>query len=415
MQALARAETIGLRRALARPALLCLAVITLAGCGIFGDKDDKDLLPLDLEPIDKTLNVRRLWSEKVGGGSELLRIGLSPAGDGNRIYAASYDGRVSALNPENGDRIWRVDTETVLSAGPGVGDGLVVVAGYDGDLIALRADDGSEVWHINIDGESLAKPLVADGAVVVYTIDGRLRVFEAFDGTERWAMEQIVPSLTQRGSASPIIVGHSVIAGFDNGRLVAADLDDGVVEWEAMLAPPTGRSDLDRLSDIDGKLAAVAQDVYAAGYHGRLASLAAESGQVLWTREISSPVGVSADWNNVYTVGDGGEVVALLRRNGDDVWRQESLLRREPTPPVPFDTAVVVGDFEGYVHFFSNFDGRPVARERVGKGMISGSPLVMGDKLFVQSESGALAAFVVRVPKRDKAVKEVADGADEGR
>ena len=130
-----------------------------------------------------------------------------------------------------------------------------------------------------------------------------------------------------------------------------------------------------------------------------VAPLAAESGQLLWSREISSPGGVTADWNNIYTVGAGGEIIALLRRNGDDVWRQESLLRREPTTPVPFSTAVVVGDFEGYVHFFNNFDGRPVARERVGKGMVSGPPVVMGGKLFVQSESGTLTAFEVRLPE----------------
>ncbi len=147
-------------------------------------------------------------------------------------------------------------------------------------------------------------------------------------------------------------------------------------------------------------MAAVGQDVYATGYHGRVASLAVESGQILWAREISGRSGLTADWNNIYMVGEEGELIALLRRNGDDVWRQEALIRREPTPPVAFGTAVVVGDFEGYVHFFNNFDGRPVARERVGKGMISHAPVVIGGRLFVQSESGTLSAFEIVVPER---------------
>ena len=144
---------------------------------------------------------------------------------------------------------------------------------------------------------------------------------------------------------------------------------------------------------------AIGQDVYATGYHGRVASLAVESGQVLWAREISGLSGLDADWNNVYLVGEEGELLALLRRNGDDVWRQEALIRREPTAPVAFGTAVVVGDFEGYVHFFNNFDGRPVARVRVGKGLISHAPVVIGGRLYVQSESGTLSAFVVPVPE----------------
>jgi outer membrane protein assembly factor BamB len=287
----------------------------------------------------------------------------------------------------------------VLSAGPGVGEDLVVVAGYDGDLIALSADDGSELWRTNISAESLARPLVNDDAVVVYTIDGRLRVFSAFDGSERWVLEQSLPALTLRGSAAPILVGTTVIAGFDNGRLLAISLSDGSEQWEAILTPPSGRSDLDRLADVDGTITAVGQDVYATGYHGRVASLAVESGQVLWAREISGLSGLDADWNNVYLVGEEGELLALLRRNGDDVWRQEALVRREPTAPVAFSTAVVVGDFEGYVHFFNNFDGRPVARVRVGKGMISHAPVVIGGRLYVQSESGKLSAFVVPVPR----------------
>lgn len=396
------------------PALLLASIaIALSGCGIFGGDDDEELVPAELLEFEESLDVRRIWSDKVGKGSEFLRIGLAPAGDGNRIYAASYDGNVNAYDPETGKRIWRVETDTILSAGPGVGDDAVVVAGYDGDLIALRSTDGSEIWRINISGEALAKPIVRNGEVVVYTIDGRLRVYSLFDGSQSWALEQSLPALTQRGSATPIVVGASIVSGFDNGRLIASSLSDGTTLWEAILTPPSGRSDLDRLADIDGSMAAVGQDIYASGYNGRIASIAAESGELLWDREISTHVGLTADWNNIYAVGDQGELIALLRQNGSDVWRQDGLLNREPTAPVVFGSAVVVGDFEGYVHFFATDDGRPVARERVGKGMISGVPLVMGDKLFVQSETGALAAFTVRIPEPKPQPAEDADAVEE--
>jgi len=404
-----------------RVAIVAAAAFFISGCSLFGgDDEDDELQPAELLEFEQTLDVRKLWSEKVGEGTEFLRIALSPAGDGNRIYAASYDGNVIAYNPENGNRVWRTETDVTLSAGPGVGNNLVVVAGYDGDLIALHAEDGTEAWRINVAGESLSRPIISDDSVIVYTIDGLLRVFSTFDGTEQWVLEQDLPALTQRGASTPVVVGSTVIAGFDNGRVVASRLADGVTLWEAVMTPPSGRSDLDRLADVDGSLAAVGQDVYASGYNGRIASLAAESGEILWARDISTHSGVTADWNNIYSVGDDGEIIALLRRNGTDVWRQDGLLRREPSPPVPFNTAVVVGDFEGYVHFFSNFDGRPVARVRVGKDMISGSPVVMGDKLFVQSESGALFAYHVRGQERPAAAPEIteevedADTSDEG-
>jgi len=400
-----------------RTAIAIVTALLISGCSIFSNDKEEELLPAELLEFEQSLDVRRSWSANLGAGTEFLRIGLSPAGDGNRVYAASYDGNVIAFDPDNGKRVWRVETDVTLSAGPGVGEGLVVVAGYDGDLIALKADDGSEIWRTNTAGESLSKPIISGDAVVVYTIDGRLRVYSAFDGTQKWALDQSLPALTQRGASTPVVVGTSVIAGFDNGRLIAIDLDDGATEWEAVMTPPSGRSDLDRLADVDGSIAAVGQDVYAAGYNGVVAALAAESGELLWERDISTHTGVTADWNNIYTVGDDGEVIALLRRNGSDVWRQDGLLRREPSPPVPFNTAVVVGDFEGYVHFFSNFDGRPIARTRQGKGMISGALFVMGDKLFVQSESGSLAAYTVRTPQRrdsnDEDATEVEPTVDE--
>lgn len=391
------------------PPLLLLAspAVLIAGCGLFGSDDDV-LPPKELIKFEATLPIKKVWSTKLGKGSEFLRVSLSPAGDGKRIYAASQNGVVSALNPENGRRIWRVELDLPLSAGPGVGEDYVVLAGSDGELVCLAASDGREIWRINMDGESLARPLIKSGSIVIQTIDGRLQVYAAFDGSEQWSILQDTPRLTLRGTSSPVIVGTTVVAGFDNGRLVGTNLNTGVTQWEAVLSPPSGRSDLDRLSDVDGTLAVVGQDIYAAGYHGRLAAVASESGQILWARDISTHVGVGVDFTNVYSLDESGELIALLRRNGSEVWRQDALLRREPTSPVAFDNAVAIGDFEGYVHLFSNVDGHPVARIRVGKGLLSGAPVVIGNRLYVQSESGALEAYAVRRPKRERDAPDIA-------
>ncbi|MGB5344970.1 MAG: outer membrane protein assembly factor BamB [Woeseia sp.] len=388
-------------------ALACVALL-LSGCSLFGSKKDKELQPKELTDFTETLEVRRLWNAKVGGGSEFLRLALMPAGDGNRIYTASYNGVVSAFEPQSGKRLWRVETDSQLSAGPAVAGDKVVVGGVDGDVILLTADSGAEVWRRNVAGEVLASPIAKDDQLVVYTIDGKLRVLSLFDGRELWSIEKNLPPLTLRGSAIPVVVGTTVVSGFDNGRIVATNLLDGITEWEAVLSPPTGRSDLERLSDIDGRISAVGQDVYASGYQGQVAALAAESGQLLWEREMSSYAGVTADWNNVYTTLESGEVVALSRRAGTEFWRNDDLLRRDPTLPVPFDRAIAVGDFEGYVHFLNNLDGKPIARRRVGKGLISGAPVVIGGVLYVQSESGSVTAFAV--PQRD--TKAVAGGKD---
>ena len=387
-------------KASCRILLLVAVVLTLSACSLFGDKKDVTVEPAKLTEFTESVKIRRVWSAKLGGDAENLRLALRPAGDGARIYAASQDGQVSAFDPASGNRLWRHDLEIELSAGPGVGDGLVVVVGTDGLVVAMDAADGSERWRSNIGGESLARPLIANDAVIVQTVDNRLRALQIFDGSERWVTLQDAPALTMRGSSSPVLSGSDVIAGFDNGYVLAVDIASGDTTWQALLAPPTGRSDLERLSDIDGSIAIVGQDIYAAGYQGRVGSLAAESGQVLWSSEISSFVGVAVDWNALYTTQDDGTVISLVRRNGAETWRQERLLRRQPTLPVPFHTTVVVGDFEGYLHFFSPLDGEQVARQKLGGAAISVAPVVVADQLYVQSDSGTLAAYIVVEPER---------------
>ena len=387
-------------RPFGRNLLALSAAFLLSGCGLFGD-DDEELEPAELIDFETKVPIKRAWKTNIGADADFLRVALRPMGDGNRIYAASVNGNVVALDAQRGKQVWRNKLDIDLSSGPGVGEGLVVVVSADGYVVALAADDGTERWRAYISGESLATPLVHEEWVVVQAVDNKLTALSVFDGSERWTVEQSTPALTMRGSTSPMQVGQTVVTGFDNGRVMAVNLSSGDVEWDSMLAPPSGRSDLDRLSDIDGDIAVVGQDIYASGYQGRIASLAAESGQVLWARELSTYQGVSADWNSVYSTLDNGELVALNRNSGTEIWRQNALLRREPTVPVSFRTTVAVGDLDGYLHFFSNVDGEPVARVRAGKSAIVSTPLVMADRLFVQSDDGSVSAWYVVEPKRD--------------
>lgn len=392
-----------------RAAGLIAATLLVAGCSLFADKDE-ELEPKELVAIKESVKVRKVWSAKVGGGSEALRLALRPTGDGNRIYAASHDGKVSAFDAETGKLAWRTELDVEITAGPGAGEGSVAVMSRDGYAILLDASNGAERWRADVEAESLARPLIKDETVVLKTIDNRLQGLSLFDGRARWSIQQSTPPLTMRGSSSPVAVGNTVIAGFDSGRVIGAELDGGTVIWEGMLSPPQGRSDLDRLSDIDGEIAVVGQDVYATGYQGRLAAMASESGQVLWSREVSSFEGVAADWNSLYTVRDDGEILALTRRNGSESWRNDSLLRREPTLPIPFGTTVVVGDLEGYIHFFSTIDGEAVAREKLGGAAISSDPFVMANRLYVQTDGGELGVFVIVDDRPKRPQPDVSDG-----
>jgi outer membrane protein assembly factor BamB len=92
-------------------------------------------------------------------------------------------------------------------------------------------------------------------------------------------------------------------------------------------------------------------------------------------------------------------VVALSRRGGVPVWRQEALRLRDLTAPTRYKDAIVVGDLEGYLHWLSIDDGSFLARVRAAHGRISSAPLVVGESIVVQSEDGSVSAFTASEPE----------------
>lgn len=379
--------------ALRRIGFAVALLATIYGCA--GSKDTAEP-PAELTSFDTTLDVRKLWSGKVGGASERLRLGLRPATDGARIYAGAYDGQVASFDAETGSKLWSIKTELPLTAGPGFGDGLLAFGTADGELVALDATNGQERWRQAIGSEVLAPPSIGTSVVVVRTVDGRLRGFSAANGSTLWTVEQNLPALTLRGNTAPRLAGTLVISGFNNGRVGAYEVASGDAAWEVTIANPTGRSELERLVDVSAGLQVVGNDVYVVGYHGRAVGIDLVTGVVFWQQELSSYAGLGADFNSVYVTSDFDAVVALAREGGTQLWRQEALRLRDVTAPTRYANTLVVGDYEGYVHWLSPDDGRFLARQRAAGERISSAPLVVGQNVYVQGDDGTLAAFTLR-------------------
>jgi outer membrane protein assembly factor BamB len=381
------------RTTLTRIALCAVSLCVLGACA--GSKDTAEP-PADLQPFEATLSVDKLWSGKIGGKSDRLRLGLRPATDGARIYAGSYDGQVASFDAETGEKVWSVKTGLALTAGPGFGDGLLAFGTADGLLLVLDAMTGAERLRQPTGSEVLAPPAIGSGVVAVRTVDGRLRGFSSTSGVTLWTVEQTLPTLTLRGNTAPRLAGTLVISGFNNGRVGAYEIADGDPAWEVAIANPTGRSELERLVDVSAGLQVVGNDVYVVGYHGRAVGIDLETGVVLWQQDHSSYAGLGADFNNVYVTNDFDAVVALDRDNGTQVWRQEALRLRDVTAPTRFANTLVVGDYEGYLHWLSPDDGSFMARERAAGQRISAAPLVVGQNVYVQGDDGTVAAYTLR-------------------
>jgi outer membrane protein assembly factor BamB len=372
-------------------ALGLAALLTAAGCS-----KDKDVEPpAVLVKFPETLPVKRLWNEGVGGGKKqiVLRLGLGPAADNGLVFAASHKGEVLAVSAESGHHVWVKKLKMPISAGPGAAQGLVVLGTSKGVVVALDGATGRELWRAHVNSELLSAPAINDKIVVMRSVDGRLHGFDVHNGKELWSVEQQVPRLSLRGTATPIIAKEVAISGFDNGKVMAVSLSSGDTVWDTALASPHGRTELDRLVDIDSAVRAVGDNVFAAGFQGRTAMLALDSGQIWWAHDMSSYRGLVADDDNLYVTQSDGIVVALRQRDGSELWRNQKMKLRRLSTPVLTSTAVAVADFQGYLHWLDKTTGELVARERVAKERVTNAPIAVGDTVIVLTDGGKLAAY----------------------
>jgi len=375
--------------AMKRMAVFAVLAILAAACS----KDKEVEPPAELVDFDPLVGIDRIWSKGTKGGDDVLRLGLRPAVEGERVFVAGHGGDVQSLELANGRDVWRVDTGLELAGGPAVGEGLVVVGSSDGQLVALDSGTGAKRWQVSTGGEVLTAPAVAGGLVVVRTVDGRLRGLRVANGSEAWSYEQPVPRLSLRGNGAPVVSGDMVLAGLDNGKVVALSLTSGELLWITTVAPAHGKTEIERLVDIDSSVRVSGTDVFVVGYQGRIAMLALDSGQIWWGRELSSNRGLATDDETLYVTTADSSVVALRRRDGTPVWTQDGLLRRSVTAPALSGNALVVADFDGYLHWLDAASGQLLARGRAGKSRVSNAPIAVGDLLLVQTDSGEVQAW----------------------
>jgi len=377
--------------------------------------DDEELEPAPLMEFTPEARVRTDWRESIGSGLGRRYNRLQLAMRGDRVYAADAYGMVEARERESGERIWQTrigvpegsllgavavwerddDRGSFVTGGVYADDYAVFVGTARGEFIALRADDGGELWRVQLSSEVLAPAASGRDHIFVVTGDGRLRALSRSDGRQVWSYDTQVPVLSLRGSSAPVYSDPLVFQGFSNGRLTALRADTGQVVWETPVGVPSGRSELDRMADVDGSPLITPSGAFAASYQGAVKSLRLQDGFTQWERPMSSFVPLAEGYGQLYVVDEQGVIHALDQSTGAVIWQQEGLLRRGVSGAASAGAYLAVGDAEGYLHVFAQTDGRPVARTRIDRRGIRVAPISDGSRFYVLANSGRLE--VVRV------------------
>jgi len=373
-----------------------MATLGLGGCSWFGGwfgSDSPKLKPAELTELKATAELRRAWEVSVGNGRPYA---FTPGSDGQAIYAAGKDGKLARIDPATGREAWRADAGQTLSAGVGVGEGLVLVGTPKGEVLAFKSGDGQPAWQAKLSGEILTAPVAAKGVVAARSNDGKVYLLNAADGKQRWVYTRTLPALILREPGNMALTDRALFVGHPGGKLTALSLTNGAPVWEVNVALPRGANELERIADVSGALATDERMVCAAAYQGRVACFEQGNGNPVWAREFSGLTGVDLDARNLYAADEAATLQAFDKQRGVSLWKQDKLRDRRLSTPLALGKHVAAGDLQGYVHLFDADTGALAARVATDGSQVVGQMLPLDRGLVVQTANGGLHAFKIQ-------------------
>ena len=377
-------------RQLRASAVVLMAVAFTIGCSA----SDTFEQPAQLPDVNQQVSFERVWNVTVGDGHDGEFLYLAPLNADDVVYAASTDGELLALNAETGKQIWKNSVKDRIFAGVGGDAKQLYLVSRDADLLALSREDGRELWRASLPTEVLSSPQSNGSLVVVQTTDGRVLAFNAADGEKRWQYDSVVPALSVRAAAAPLVGADVIISGFANGKLLALSAESGQPLWQYEVGAPQGRTELERLVDITSQPLVLENAILAVGYQGKLALIDLRTGNDIWSKTASSLHSPMVSNGNIFLASANGDLVAMRGSDRRDLWTQDKLAWRQLTQPVPFDDYLVVGDFDGYLHVVSQKSGELVGQMKFdGDGIRVPAQRLSNGNLLIFGNGGKLAAY----------------------
>ena len=341
--------------------------------------------PGPLPTLNATVTPTINWQQSVGKAAP----GIAPAITSSAVYAAATDGTLMRLDPATGRVEWKISAGHPLSAGPGAGNGVVIAGTSKGDVLAFD-DSGKSLWSVRVSSEVIAPPRVAENVVVVFSGDGRIYGLARNDGRTIWVDPRNNPPLTVRNAAGGVVSRGGLFIGTAGGRLLAIDAQTGTIAWDGTVATPKGATELERIADVTSLPYVDEKEACAAAYQGRVACFDVVRGTLIWSRDVSSLAGITADANRVYVVDDKGGVQAFDRSNGASIWKQDVLAKRRIGGPQLIGDELGVVDVEGYLHLLSRSDGAYVGRIATDGSLATTQPAQLAGSILWQSQKGTL-------------------------
>ena len=350
--------------------LIPFLIVFLSSCSSlssmkFWGNDEIDLdEPRSLQDISNIKSIKTNWELSFSGENYLGNF--VPAFSADNIFFADSTGQIKSFNSSQGKVNWEKKVNS-LSSGISSGFGMLVVADTDGNIISLDQADGSILWSVNVKGEVLAPSAISSKFVIVKTGSGELIALDKSNGETLWSYRSKLPTLTIRGSSSPVIVDNKVYVSFDNGRLTVFELDSGFPVWDGAISYVSGTSELENLIDSDSNPIVEGGLVYTTNYQGNINIFDIAQKRSVWQAEASSFYSPLLIKGLMVLVESGSNMKSYSTKTLQESWNSNEFLNRQLSNPIAFDGSIMIGDFEGYIHIIDPLNGKPIGRKKISK------------------------------------------------
>jgi len=362
--------------------LLCVSLLgILAACA--GPDRPK---PADLGPNSALIGIRAVWTSSIGG----VGFPLAARAVDGRLYVASTEGNVAAIDAGTGSVVWRVALGSKLSAGVGSDGRYTSVVTTGNELITL--DAGREIWRQRLNAVTLTAPLVAGARVFVQSSDRSVSAFDAATGRKLWLQQRSGDALVLGQSGVLLAVGDTLVVGI-GGRLVGMNPQNGISRWESALASSRGTNEIERLVDLVSGVSRSGNQVCARAFQSSVGCVDAATGALIWSKPAVGFKGIDGDDLNLFGTEADGKVLAWRRSDGERLWVSERLRFRVLTAPVLVGQSIVIGDDAGTLHFVSRQDASPLNRITTDGSAIAATPILVGQTLVAVTQRGGIFGF----------------------
>ncbi|MBF0358668.1 MAG: outer membrane protein assembly factor BamB [Magnetococcales bacterium] len=383
--------------------VIILTALLFSGCSYMPDWfwiDDEEEISGYKEPDPgRLVAIDEEWDRGIEGEpDEYMSHPRQIAVTEEAVFVGTFEGLVVKVDKSRGKVIWESELDSSVSGGVAT-DGSRVFAGtVAGNMVALSRENGEKLWQSQVSTSVASAPLVVGGRVIFTTLNNRTYALDVNSGKLLWTHSSVPVALVVQGAATPTTNGRTVFVGYSTGEVFALNLREGKPLWGKNLSRLMGRSEIDRLHDVDGEVVVGPSGmdtpipkVYVVNHQGSVMGIQSNGGVEVWKSKFSAIRRPLLWGNQLFVVNVEGQIVSISAKDGLEVWRTR-ISDGYLSAPVRFGDQIIVGDSKGRLFSIDPASGRVTGLNHLNDPIIA-TPVVDGSSLYIWTNEGDLIKY----------------------